>query len=134
MAPNKIKMFLIGLTALCVLIISCEALLEETNEGQSTTKTVMIQDPHNNMRRFEKDVVDLLLNRRKKVRIAYYGDSNNAADYASGYLRQYLGKVVGYGGHGYILAGQPLAWYQHRDIKTRGSRGWATCQVTVPRS
>jgi hypothetical protein len=86
------------------------------------------------MRHFNDSLTALKQNNRKKVRIAYYSDSNNAMDYASGYLRTFLGRAYGYGGHGYILAGKPLRWYQHRDIKTYNSRGWKTYQPTIPRT
>ena len=98
------------------------------------TSNIPIEDKHNNMFSFYNSLYKLKSGKINKVRIAYYGDSNNSLDYASGYLRTFLGNEYGHGGHGYILAGQPLPWYQHRDIKTFRKAGWKTYQATIPKS
>lgn len=69
----------------------------------------------------------------RKVRVAFYGDSNATMDWAASYLRQYLGKRFGHGGHGFVTAGKPVPWYQHREIRTRSSRRWKAYCVTNPR-
>jgi len=68
-----------------------------------------------------------------KVRVAFYGDSNATMDWAASYLRRYLGKRFGHGGHGFVTAGKAVPWYQHREIRTWSSRGWKAYCVTNPR-
>lgn len=83
---------------------------------------------------FYHDLLDLVMGSRRKVRIAYYGDSNASEDWPSYYLRQQMGELFGHGGHGYVLAGRPLPWYRHRGVKIRIHGGWRSYLVTVPKA
>ena len=99
---------------------------------ESPTQSVV--DQANNMDRFFAALTDLSMGKRRKVRIGFYGDSNHTRDYASGALRSYLGKVFGFGGHGYVAAGQPWSWYQHTEIKVKNKKGkWNVKAASIPR-
>ena len=98
-----------------------------------TQVKVPIEDPSGSLRRFHLALAELAAGKRDKVRIAYYGDSNNTKDWASGTLRSRLGALFGYGGHGFIAAGQPWDWYHHAEINVEQKRGWTARATSTPR-
>ena len=55
--------------------------------------------------------------------IVHYGDSPTTADLITGDIRAELQSRFGDGGHGFILAAKPWAWYQHSGVELTGS-GW----------
>ena len=64
-----------------------------------------------------------------KVRIAFYGSSNTAADFLTGYLRSYLQARFGDGGHGYAAMAPPWRTYRHLDVgyeRRAQSKHWVT--------
>ncbi len=96
---------------------------------------VEILDDANNLESFFEALLALLSGApgRRKVRVAFYGDSNATMDWAASYLRRVLGRHFGRGGHGFVAAGQSVPWYQHREIRTRSRRGFRAYCVTHPR-
>ena len=109
------------------------AALQAVALRQDAEVQVPIEDPGGSLRRFHRALADLAAGKRDKVRIAYYGDSNNTMDWASGTLRSRLGELFGYGGHGFIAAGQPWNWYQHSEINVEHKRGWTARATSTPR-
>jgi len=57
------------------------------------------------------------------TRILHYGDSPTTADMITADARDLLQKQFGDAGHGFVLIGQPWAWYTHRGVEVR-SAGW----------
>ncbi len=57
------------------------------------------------------------------TRILHYGDSPVTADSITADMRSLLQERFGDGGHGFILASKPWAWYGHRGVDLHGS-GW----------
>lgn len=57
------------------------------------------------------------------TRISHFGDSPLTGDLISGDARSRLQAAFGDGGHGFVLAGRPWAWYGHRGISLKAS-GW----------
>jgi lysophospholipase L1-like esterase len=57
------------------------------------------------------------------TRIDHYGDSPTTADLITGDIRGLLQKQFGSAGHGFLLAAQPWAWYQHTGVDLAAS-GW----------
>ncbi|MBM3736623.1 MAG: hypothetical protein FJW39_12635 [Acidobacteria bacterium] len=59
----------------------------------------------------------------RNVRILHYGDSPTTADSITGDVRRLLQTRYGDGGHGFLLTGQPWAWYGHHGVSLK-ARGW----------
>ena len=57
------------------------------------------------------------------TRISHFGDSPLTGDLISGDARSRLQAAFGDGGHGFVLAGRPWAWYGHRGVSIEAS-GW----------
>lgn len=57
------------------------------------------------------------------TRISHFGDSPLTGDLISGDARSRLQTAFGDGGHGFVLAGRPWAWYGHRGVSIKAS-GW----------
>lgn len=93
---------------------------------------VSIEDPRHNLQRFHRAWTELLARPggKRKLRVAIYGDSNTQGDWAAAFLRKLLGAELGLGGHGFIGAGAPNKWYEHRAIRSKHSRWWRTFSVT----
>jgi len=106
-----------------------------TATSEDRTPDEKIVDATGNLDAFFEALLALLTHQsnRRKVRVAFYGDSNATRDWAAGHLRRFLGKRFGHGGHGFITAGKSVPWYQHREIRTWSSRGWKAYCVTHPR-
>lgn len=62
--------------------------------------------------------------RKRRVRIAQYGDSHTAADIFTAELRERLRKEFGNGGIGFVVPGFPYPWFSRRGAKSSGSDGW----------
>ncbi len=93
-------------------------------------KPIPIIDPKRNLRRFFAAWLDVLAGKQRKLRIAVYGDSNTQGDWAAAFLRKLLGAQLGLGGHGFVGAGKPNKWYEHRAIRTLQTKGWRTHSVS----
>lgn len=61
-----------------------------------------------------------------KVRIAFYGSSQTAADYLTSYVRVYLQRRFGDGGHGFIALARPWGGYRHLDWAVDTTGDWHT--------
>ncbi|TPV94240.1 MAG: hypothetical protein B7733_16160 [Myxococcales bacterium FL481] len=61
-----------------------------------------------------------------KVRVAFYGSSQTSADFITGYLRTYLQRRFGDGGHGFVALAKPWRTYRHLDVGLNTSKGWHT--------
>lgn len=61
-----------------------------------------------------------------KVRVLAYGASHTDADIYTHYLRTYLQRRFGDGGHGFVHVARPWRWYRHVDVALEGGRRWKT--------
>ena len=104
-----------------------------TKSPGPSLRSAPIVDDSRNMKRFFQKLWDLQTGKRKKVRIGFYGDSNHTMDWSASFLREHLGKQFGYGGHGFVAGSQPWAWYQHREISIKMSKGWKSFAVSTPK-
>ncbi len=77
-----------------------------------------IVDPEGKvLRRLHVRLAELLRGRAKDhLRIGVYGDSNLTLDQLTGEMRRVGQGALGDGGHGFVAAGQPWAWYRHEDV------------------
>jgi len=91
---------------------------------------VDVVDPDHNLDRFFAAWIDVVNGKRRKLRIAVFGDSNTQGDWAAAFLRKRLGAELGLGGHGIVGPGKPNPWYEHRAIRTRQGDGWTTYSVS----
>lgn len=112
---------------------ACRFLAVAPGEDAPAEKIV---DAAQNLDAFFDALLALITRRpkRRKVRVAFYGDSNATMDWAASYMRRDLGKRFGHGGHGFVTAGKSVPWYQHREIRTWSSRSWKAYCVTNPRN
>lgn len=111
-----------------------EDALSRAAPGFSARRELSILDAGGNLAHFYGALRELAAGRRKKVRIAFYGDSNNSMDWASGALRSRLARAFGFAGHGFVAAGQPHPWYQHNEISVRHTKGrWIVKATSTPR-
>ena len=93
-----------------------------------------IEDSAHNLERFFEALTELKNGKRKKVRVAMYGGSNHTIDWAASSLRNIWGKLFGFGGHGFVAAGQPWARYQHQEINVKSSKkDWVVKAMTIPK-
>ncbi|MFI5300330.1 MAG: GDSL-type esterase/lipase family protein [Polyangiales bacterium] len=67
------------------------------------------------------------------TRVAHYGDSLLVSDFMSSTLRRRFQARFGDGGHGWLLAAKPWAWYFHQDVSFWSSEGWNTHRIVNPR-
>lgn len=93
-------------------------------------RPIPVVDPVHNLDRFFAAWRAVVDGRKRKLRIAVFGDSNTQGDWAAAFLRKRLGAQLGLGGHGFVGAGKPNKWYEHRAIRTRQTDGWDTYSVS----
>ena len=67
-------------------------------------------------------------------RIAYFGDSVVASDFATGTLRRKLQERFGDAGHGFVLIANAWPAYFHNDLYRLASRGWKVRRIVGPYS
>lgn len=68
-----------------------------------------------------------------QTRISHYGDSPITNDGITSTVRRKLQLKFGDGGHGFILATKPWAWYQHAGVAHEAAGGWATDPMFISR-
>ena len=61
-----------------------------------------------------------------KVRVLLYGASHTDADVYPHYIRTYLQRRFGDGGHGFVHVAKPWRWYGHVDAAVEGLAHWKT--------
>jgi lysophospholipase L1-like esterase len=61
--------------------------------------------------------------------VLHYGDSPTTGDLITADVRELLQKQFGDAGHGFVLIGQPWAWYSHRGVSVQSS-GWRISPAT----
>lgn len=111
---------------------SQEAELSWTNRPRQVGKMggiplLSIEDPKHSMKNFFNRLAQSKSGR--KVRIMHYGDSLIAGDYVTSTMRRLLQKKFGYGGLGYVLAGNPSPWYGRTGLKIK-SKHWKADRAT----
>ncbi|HJQ69310.1 MAG TPA: GDSL-type esterase/lipase family protein [Blastocatellia bacterium] len=68
-----------------------------------------------------------------QTRISHYGDSPITNDGITSTVRRKLQLKFGDGGHGFILATKPWAWYGHAGVAHEASGGWSTDPIFISR-
>jgi len=88
----------------------------------AVTSPTEIYDPQGIMRSFY-EALQRSESKTGSARVLHYGDSPVTADSITADARSLFQRQFGDAGHGFILAGKPWNWYQHRGTDVKSS-GW----------
>jgi lysophospholipase L1-like esterase len=91
-------------------------------ETLPVTSPTAIHDPQGIMRSFY-EALQRAESKHGSARVLHYGDSPVTADSITADARSLFQRQFGDAGHGFILAGKPWNWYQHRGTDVKSS-GW----------
>lgn len=99
-------------------------------ELPTVTSPTAVLDPQGAMRSFY-EALQRAETKQGSARVLHYGDSPVTADSITADARSLFQRQFGDAGHGFILAGKPWNWYQHRgtDVKSSGWKMEAVSQA-----